>query len=82
MTLILLFLCCVVVVVLLSSCLLCCCCVVVECRSNCDPAVGNVLRKHYKKPYFLPEDVESSKTDWIFMGSPNYGAHMHVSYGQ
>ncbi|KAK7114488.1 uncharacterized protein [Littorina saxatilis] len=46
--------------------------------SNCDAAAGNVLRQHYQRPYFLPRAAESSKTDWIFMGSPGYGAHMHV----
>lgn len=46
--------------------------------SNCDFSVANILRKHYSKPYFLPRSSESSKTDWIFMGTPGYGAHMHV----
>ena len=50
-----------------------------SCRSNCDFSAANTLRKHYKRPYFLPELSESSKTDWIFMGSPGYGAHLHVS---
>lgn len=36
------------------------------------------LRQHYGRPYFLPQYSESSKVDWIFMGSPGYGAHMHV----
>ena len=49
------------------------------CRSNCDSAAANILRKHYNRPYFLPTVAESSKTDWIFMGVPGYGAHMHVS---
>ncbi|XP_014674984.1 PREDICTED: uncharacterized protein LOC106815073 [Priapulus caudatus] len=46
--------------------------------SNCDSSAANVLRQHYQRPYFLPVDSESSKTDWIFMGVPGYGAHMHV----
>ncbi|RUS88318.1 hypothetical protein EGW08_003889, partial [Elysia chlorotica] len=46
--------------------------------SNCDTAVSASLRRHYGRPYFLPAGSESSKTDWIFMGSPGYGAHMHV----
>ncbi|XP_071494078.1 uncharacterized protein [Diadema antillarum] len=46
--------------------------------SNCDSAAANMLRKHYKKPYFLPEDSESSRVDWIFMGSPGYGAPNHI----
>ena len=52
---------------------------VFACRSNCDSSAANVLRKYYQKPYFLPDDSESSKTDWIFMGCPGYGAHLHVS---
>lgn len=48
-------------------------------RSNCDYAIGNELRRHYAKPYFLPSDSELIRTDWMFMGTPNHGAHMHVS---
>ncbi|XP_053999008.1 uncharacterized protein LOC128887299 isoform X1 [Hylaeus anthracinus] len=46
--------------------------------SNCDEKAGNVLRQHYRRPYFLPPTAESEKTDWIFMGSHGYGAPMHV----
>ncbi|EDV25502.1 expressed hypothetical protein [Trichoplax adhaerens] len=46
--------------------------------SNCDAEAANVLRSHYNRPYFLPERSESSRIDWIFMGSPGYGAHMHI----
>uniref|UniRef100_T1JIM1 Cupin-like domain-containing protein n=1 Tax=Strigamia maritima TaxID=126957 RepID=T1JIM1_STRMM len=48
--------------------------------SNCDSSVANALRKHYERPYFLPADAESSKTDWVFMGSPGYGAHLHIDH--
>ena len=48
-------------------------------RSNCDFSAANILRKHYTRPYFLPKLSESSKTDWMFMGSPGYGANLHVS---
>ncbi|KAF6199989.1 hypothetical protein GE061_006288 [Apolygus lucorum] len=37
-----------------------------------------ILRQHYDRPYFLPENSENKNTDWIFMGTPGYGAHMHV----
>ena len=47
-------------------------------RSNCDSAAANELRRHYRRPYFLPETSESSRLDWIFMGTPGFGAHMHV----
>jgi len=46
--------------------------------SNCDAAVANILRSHYTRPYFLPGSAESSRTDWIFMGSPGYGANLHI----
>lgn len=46
--------------------------------SNCDSNAANVLRAYYQKPYFLPDDSESSRTDWIFMGCPGYGAHLHI----
>jgi len=46
--------------------------------SNCDPQTADVLRRHYSRPYFLPERSESSRTDWIFMGTAGLGAHMHV----
>jgi len=48
-------------------------------RSNCDSAAANILRTHYSRPYFLPDEAESSRTDWIFMGSPGFGARLHVS---
>ncbi|XP_038662786.1 uncharacterized protein LOC119971389 isoform X3 [Scyliorhinus canicula] len=47
-------------------------------RSNCDSSAASVLRQHYKRPYFIPAISESSKMDWIFMGVPGHGAHMHI----
>jgi histone arginine demethylase JMJD6 len=46
--------------------------------SNCDSETADILRNHYSRPYFLPERSESSRTDWIFMGTAGLGAHMHV----
>ncbi|XP_042196468.1 uncharacterized protein LOC121850166 [Callorhinchus milii] len=46
--------------------------------SNCNSSVANILRQHYKRPYFIPTISESSKMDWIFMGVPGHGAHMHI----
>lgn len=46
--------------------------------SNCDSQMADVLRRHYSRPDFLPERSESSRTDWIFMGTSGLGAHMHV----
>ncbi|XP_067130864.1 uncharacterized protein [Centruroides vittatus] len=45
---------------------------------NCDPNVANLLRTYYQRPYFLPPLSEATKMDWIFMGSPGYGANMHI----
>lgn len=46
--------------------------------SNCNPNVANILRRHYRIPYFLPSQSEGSTIDWIFMGSPGYGAQLHI----
>ena len=46
--------------------------------SNCNNQASKVLRKHYKRPYFLPDEAEMSGLDWIFMGTPGYGALMHI----
>lgn len=50
--------------------------------SNCNPDVAAVLRKHYSRPHFLPEDSELSAIDWIFMGYKGQGASMHLDYVQ
>lgn len=46
--------------------------------SNCNPEVTQELRQHYGKPYFLPNTSENDDIDWMFMGGPGLGAHMHV----
>uniref|UniRef100_H2YDJ8 Cupin-like domain-containing protein n=1 Tax=Ciona savignyi TaxID=51511 RepID=H2YDJ8_CIOSA len=46
--------------------------------SNCDGKAANELRKHYKLPYFLPPELDHSKTDWVFMGLSGFGAYMHI----
>lgn len=46
--------------------------------SNCNYEIAQQLRHHYGRPYFLPETSENAATDWIFMGGPGLGAHMHV----
>ncbi|KAI1303662.1 hypothetical protein HDE_02248 [Halotydeus destructor] len=46
--------------------------------SNCDPEIASRLRTFYQRPYFLPTSSESSRLDWIFMGTAGHGAHMHV----
>lgn len=46
--------------------------------SNCQSSTAEILRKHYKKPYFLPKSSENGAVDWIFMGWGGLGAHMHI----
>ncbi|KAK3579474.1 hypothetical protein CHS0354_028283 [Potamilus streckersoni] len=50
--------------------------------SNCHPLVASILRQHYHRPYFLPNDSESSSLDWIFMGGSGRGAYIHLDYVQ
>lgn len=46
--------------------------------SVCDYEVAHELRKHYDRPYFLPETSENNAVDWIFIGGFGLGAHLHV----
>ncbi|XP_059616972.1 uncharacterized protein LOC132261934 isoform X2 [Phlebotomus argentipes] len=46
--------------------------------SNCNYEIAKILRKHYSSPYFLPKASENNAIDWIFMGVPGKGAHLHV----
>ncbi|XP_060565091.1 uncharacterized protein LOC132724274 [Ruditapes philippinarum] len=48
--------------------------------SNCHKEVRDKLRKHYERPYFLPNNSESSTLDWIFMGGSGNGAPVHLDY--
>ncbi|CAL8070782.1 unnamed protein product [Orchesella dallaii] len=51
---------------------------VFEKVSNCDAEISHILRQYYEIPYFLPETAESTHADWIFMGTPGFGAQMHI----
>ncbi|XP_045534973.1 uncharacterized protein LOC106720126 [Papilio machaon] len=46
--------------------------------STCYDEETRRLRQYYDRPYFLPRTAESDTIDWIFMGGPGQGAHMHV----
>lgn len=46
--------------------------------SNCNAEIVKIFREHYGRPYFLPPTSENHAGDWIFMGWPGFGAHMHV----
>ncbi|XP_050681164.1 uncharacterized protein LOC126976698 isoform X2 [Leptidea sinapis] len=45
--------------------------------SSCYEEEVRRLRQFYSRPYFLPRTAESDIVDWIFMGGPGQGAHMH-----
>lgn len=47
--------------------------------SNCNPETAEEFRRHYGRPYFLPETSENNAVDWFFIGTSGLGAHMHVS---
>lgn len=48
--------------------------------SNCQDSAALEMRSLYSRPYFLPKTSgEPTATDWIFMGGPGKGAHLHVS---
>ena len=46
--------------------------------ANCDDEAAEILREYYSVPSFLPEDAEAGKRDWIFIGTPGYGAPSHL----
>ena len=46
--------------------------------ANCDEEAGDILREFYQRPDFLPLDSESGRRDWIFMGTPGFGAPYHI----
>ena len=46
--------------------------------ANCDVEAGAILRQYYETPFFLPIDSESGRRDWIFMGTPGFGAPLHL----
>lgn len=46
--------------------------------SNCNDDVEMILSRYYHRPYFLPNTSENMALNWIFMGGPGFGAHMHV----
>ncbi|KAJ2952153.1 hypothetical protein O0L34_g4433 [Tuta absoluta] len=46
--------------------------------STCYDDETRRLRGYYTRPYFLPPTAESDMVDWVFMGGPGQGAHMHV----
>ncbi|KAI3384682.1 hypothetical protein SNEBB_000784 [Seison nebaliae] len=48
--------------------------------SNCNHEVGEKFREHYQTPSFIPIDSESSKVDWLFIGTPGYGAPLHLDF--
>ena len=48
--------------------------------ANCDEKAVEVLRAYYENPDFLPEGSKSDRRDWIFMGTPGFGARLHLDH--
>ena len=48
--------------------------------ANCDEKAVEVLRAFYENPAFLPEGSKSDRRDWIFMGTPGFGARLHLDH--
>lgn len=48
--------------------------------SNCHAETAEEFRRHYGRPYFLPEGSENNAVDWFFIGLSGLGAQMHVSF--
>uniref|UniRef100_B3P3D7 GG16773 n=1 Tax=Drosophila erecta TaxID=7220 RepID=B3P3D7_DROER len=46
--------------------------------SNCHAETAEEFRRHYGRPYFLPEGSENNAVDWFFIGSSGLGAQMHI----
>ena len=44
----------------------------------CYPKASELLQKFYKTPSFLPKHLEAKRFEWIFMGTPGYGANFHI----
>ena len=38
-------------------------------RENCDKDAAKVLRKYYKRPYFLPPMAEAVEGNWFIVSS-------------
>ena len=46
--------------------------------ANCDETASDILQKYYDIPSFLPKGSKSGKKEWIFMGTPGFGAPFHL----
>ena len=46
--------------------------------ANCDDEAAEILKEYYATPSFFPEDAEFGRRDWIFIGTPGYGAPLHL----
>eukprot|EP00099_Drosophila_melanogaster_P002095 NP_001097824.1 uncharacterized protein Dmel_CG14331 [Drosophila melanogaster] len=46
--------------------------------SNCHAETAEEFRRHYGRPYFLPEGSENNAVDWFFIGLSGLGAQMHI----
>ena len=46
---------------------------------NCDKKAVDILRSYYGHPFFMPANAKIfGRPDWIFIGTPGYGAPSHI----
>ena len=46
--------------------------------ANCDDKATKILREYYPRPSFLPAESTEGRRDWIFIGTPGWGAPSHL----
>ena len=46
--------------------------------ANCDDEASAILREFYEPPPFLPSLTSAGARDWIFIGTPGFGAPLHL----
>ena len=46
----------------------------------CYKKLSDILKQFYEMPSFLPKAWMLDRNEWIFMGTPGFGAHSHLDY--
>ena len=48
----------------------------------CDNRASEILKQYYEMPPFLPDGSNLGTQQWIFMGTPGFGASFHQDVHQ
>ena len=46
--------------------------------NECDKRASDIIKQYYEVPNFLPKGLASAEREWIFMGTPGFGADFHT----